>query len=53
MRYAAEPKYRKYAKGYAFCHLQEHFEINIVNNWWILPKKTGIDAGKTVSKNLI
>ena len=32
MTYATEPKYKKYVKGYAFCHLEEHFEIDIINN---------------------
>ena len=32
MTYATEPKYKKYVKGYAFYHLEEHFEIDIVNN---------------------
>ena len=32
MRYSLEPKYRRYVKGYGFCHLQETLEINMVKN---------------------
>ena len=32
MRYSTEPKFRKYVKGYAFCHLQENLVINVVKN---------------------
>ena len=30
MRYSTKPKYRKYVEGYAFSHLQENLEINMV-----------------------
>ena len=32
MRYSLEPTYRRYVKGYGFCHLQENLEINMVKN---------------------
>ena len=32
MRYSTEPKFRKYLKGYVFCHLLENLEINMVKN---------------------
>ena len=32
MRYSTEPKYRKYVKDTAFCHLQEDLEMNMVKN---------------------
>ena len=32
MRYSLEPNYRKYVRAMAFCHLQEHLEINVVEN---------------------
>ena len=30
MRNSTQPKFRKYVKGYAFCHLQENLVINMV-----------------------
>ena len=53
MRYSTEPKFRKYVKGYGFCHLQENLVINMVKNSWIVQKKTGIDAAKTASKIIV
>ena len=32
MRYSAEPKFRKYVKGYGFYHLQKNLVINMVKN---------------------
>ena len=32
MRYSTEPRFRKYVKGYVFCHLQENLVINMVKN---------------------
>ena len=39
MRYSTEPRFRKYVKGYGFCHLQENLVINMVKNQWILQLK--------------
>ena len=32
MRYSTEPKYRKYLKVMAFCHLQENLVTDMVKN---------------------
>ena len=33
MRYSTEPRFRKYVKGYGFCHLQVNLVINMVKNY--------------------
>ena len=32
MRYSIEPRFRKYVKGYGFCHLLKTLVINLVKN---------------------
>ena len=32
MRYSTEPRFRKYVKGYVFCHLLKILVINMVKN---------------------
>ena len=32
MRYSLAPTYRRYVKGYGFCHLQENLEISMIKN---------------------
>ena len=36
-----------------FCHLLKRLVINMVKNYWILQKRTGIDAAKTTSKRVV
>ena len=53
MRYSTEPRFRKYVKVMAFCHLQKNLVINMVKNVMDTTTKTGIDAAKTTSKRVV
>ena len=50
MRYSLEPKYRKYVKGYGFLSFAIKFGNNYGKKLMDNATKTGIDAGKTASK---
>ena len=53
MRYSAEPRFRKYIKGYGFLSFArksgEKYGKKIMDS----VKKTGIDAAKTASKRVV
>ena len=53
MTYSTGPKYRKYVKGYSFLsfarNLGDKYSKNVMNT--II--KTGIDAAKTASKEVV
>ena len=53
MRYSTEPRFRKYFKVMAFCHLQKTQVINMVKNIMDTTNKTGIDAAKTTFKRVV
>ena len=50
MRYSAEPKYRKYVKGYSFLSLARKFGNKDGKTLMDTATKTAIDASKTASK---
>ena len=50
MRYSAEPKFRKYVKGYGFLSFARKFGDEYGKNLMDTATKTGIDAAKTASK---
>ena len=37
----------------AFCHLGEIYLTHTENNYWMLLQKTGLDALKTTSENIV
>ena len=49
MRYSAEPKFRKYVKGYGFLSFARKFGKKFMDT----ATKTGIDAAKTASKRVV
>ena len=53
MRYSAEPKYRKYVKGYSFLSLAKNFGDKYAKILINTAAKTGIDAAKTASKRVV
>ena len=53
MRYSAEPKYRKYVKGYAFLLFARKFADKYGKRLMDTAAKTGIDASKTASKRVV
>ena len=53
MRFSTEPQYRKYVKGYGFCHSQENLVINMVKKLMDTATKTSIDAAKTASIRVV
>ena len=53
MRYSAEPKYRKYIKGYGFLQFARKFGDKYGKKSMDTATKTGIDAAKTVSKRVV
>ena len=53
MRYSAEPKYRKYVKGYGFLSFARKFGNKYGKKLMDIASKTGIDAAKTASKRLV
>ena len=53
MRYATEPRFRRYVKGYDFLSFAKEFG-NIYGKKLIdTATKTGIDAAKTASKRVV
>ena len=53
MRYSAEPKYKKYVKGYGFLSFARRFGDKYGNKLINTTTKTGIDAAKTASKRVV
>ena len=53
MRYSAEPKYRKYVKGYSFLSFARRFGDKYGKKLIDTATKTGIDATKTASKRVV
>ena len=53
MRYSAEPKYKKYVKGYGFLSFARIFDYKYGNKLMNTATKTGIDAAKTASKRVV
>ena len=53
MRFSTEPKYRKYIKGYGFLSFARKFGHKYGKKLMDTARKTGIDAAKTTSKQVI
>ena len=53
MRYSAEPKFRKYVKGYGFWSFARKVGDKYGKKLIDTATKTGIDAAKTASKRLV
>ena len=53
MRYPAEPRFRKYVKGYSFLSFARKFGNKYGKKLMDTATKTGIDAAKTASKRLL
>ena len=53
MRYSTERKYRKYAKGYDFLSFARKFGDKYGKKLMDTATKTGIDAAKTASKQVV
>ena len=53
MRYSAEPKFRKYVKGYGFLSFAKKFGNKYGKRLMDTATKTGIDAAKTSSKRVV
>ena len=53
MRYLAEPKYRKYIKGYTFLSFARRFGGKYGKKLMDIATKTWIDAAKTASKRVV
>ena len=53
MRYSAEPKFRKYVKGYSFLSSAKKCDDKYSKKMMDTATKTGIDAAKTTSKRVV
>ena len=53
MRYSAEPRFRKYVKGYGFLSFARKFWDKYGKNLIDTATKTVIDAAKTASKRVV
>ena len=53
MRYSAEPRFRKYGKGYDFLSFAKKFGNKYGKKIIDTATKTGIDAAKTASKRVV
>ena len=53
MRYSAEPRFRKYIKGYGFLSFARKSGDKCGKKIMDTVKKTGIDAAKTASKRVV
>ena len=53
MRYSAEPRFRKYVKGYGFLLFARKFADKYGKKLMDTATKTGIDAAKTTSKRVV
>ena len=53
MRYSTEPKFKKYVKGYGFLSCVRKFGDKYGKKLMDNATKTGIDAAKTASKQVV
>ena len=53
MRYSAEPKYWKYVKGYGFLSFARKFGDKYGKKLMDTATKTGMDAAKATSKQVV
>ena len=53
MRYSAEPKFRKYVKGFGFLSFARKFGDKYGKNFMDTGTKTEINAAKTTSKRVV
>ena len=53
MRYSAEPRFRKYVKGYGFLSFARKFGDKYSKKLMDTATKTGIDSAKTASKGVV
>ena len=53
MKYSVEPKYRQYVEGYSFLSFARKFGNKYGKNLIDTATKTGIDAAKTASKQVV
>ena len=53
MRYSAEPKYRKYVKGYGFLSFARKFGNKYGKKLMDTATKTEMDAAKATSKRVV
>ena len=53
MRYSAEPRFRKYVKGYGFLSCARNFGDKYGKKLLDTATKTGIDAAKIASKRVV
>ena len=53
MRYSTEPRFRKYVKGYGFLSFARKFGDKYGKKLMDTATKTGIDAAKTASKQVV
>ena len=53
MRYSAEPRFRKYVKGYGFLSFARKFGDEYGKTLMDTATKSGIDAAKTTSKRVV
>ena len=53
MRYATEPKFKKYVKGYGFLSFARKFGDKYGKKLIDAAIKTGVDAAKTASKRVV
>ena len=53
MRYSTEPRYGKYVKGYGFLSFARTFGDKYGKKLMDTATKTGIDAAKTASKQVV
>ena len=53
MRYSAQPKFRKYVKGYGFLSFARKFGDKYRKKLMDTATKTRIDAAKTASKRIV
>ena len=53
MKYSIEPKYRQYVEGYSFLSFARKFGNKYGKNLIDTATKTGIDAAKTASKQVV
>ena len=53
MRHSAEPRFRKYVKGYGFLSFARKFGDKNGKTLMDTATKTGIDAAKTASKRVV
>ena len=53
MRYSAEPRFRKYVKGYGFLSFAQNFGNKYGKKLMVTATKTGMDAAKIGSKRVV